>query len=81
MQRVLNFNMSLDLNVFKKTATFSIRLFNNSELHLELANQLIQSSFDKKIVEIEYYHKAHLKACIWHPHDVVMTPLIPGRLE
>jgi len=48
---------------------------------MESANQLIQSFFDKKLVEVKYYLKLHPEACIWDPYDVAMTPLIPGRLE
>lgn len=48
---------------------------------MESANQLIQSFFDKKLVEVKYYLKLHPEAFIWDPHDVAMTPLIPGQLE
>lgn len=77
----LNLNMFLDLNILKKLVAFSIGLFNDSELCLELANQLTQRFFDKKIVEVKYYLNSHPEACIWDPHDVAMTPLIPGQLE
>lgn len=70
-----------DLNILRKLVSFSIKLFNNLELHLELANQLAQSFSDKNIVEINCYRNSRLNACIWDPHDMAVAPLIPGRLE
>lgn len=69
--------MFLDINILKKLVDFSIRFFSNSELHLQLANQLTQYFSDKKVFEIKHYRKYHLKACMWDPHDAAMTPLIP----